>query len=273
LAGRLRNKVSYLLVDHLLFRRVNRTYRALAKQHGWPIQPFRPSVSPNLQMQSLVPAFEYPISDLPPQVHFIGALLPDAPKQFTPPDWWDRVIHGTRPIVLATQGTIATNVDELIRPTLQALATEDVWVIATTGGKPVAELGLDIPSNAFAVPFIPFVTVMPHVDLYITNGGYGGVTVALANGVPIVSAGTTEDKPEVGNRIAYSGVGLNLRTHRPTVEQVRAACREVLSNPAYRSRARSLQHDLAQHDAPTEAADLLEQLARTRQRVVRANSR
>ena len=271
--GRLRNKASYFLVDHVLFRGVNRTYRTLAQQHGWPIQPFRPSVSPYLQMQSLVPGFEYPISDLPQQVHFIGALMPDAPKQFTPPSWWDQVIHGTRPIVLATQGTIATNVDELIRPTLQALATEDVWVIATTGGKPVAELGLEIPSNAFVVPFIPFVTVMPHVDLYITNGGYGGVTVALANGVPIVSAGTTEDKPEVGNRIAYSGVGIDLRTHRPTVEQVRAACREVLGKPAYRARAQTLQHDLAQHDAPAEAADLLERLARTRQPVVRSTLR
>lgn len=78
--GRLRNRASYWLVDHVLFRAVNRTYHALARQHGWPVLPFRPSVSSHLQLQSLVPSFDYPISDLPPQVHFIGALLPDAPK-------------------------------------------------------------------------------------------------------------------------------------------------------------------------------------------------
>lgn len=267
--GRLRNKATYLLVDHVLFRDVNRAYRTLAQQHGWPVQPFRPSVSSFLHLQSLVASFDYPISDLPPQVHFIGALMPDAPKQFSPPAWWDTVINSGRPLVLATQGTIATNVDELIRPTLEALANEDVWVIATTGGKPVETLDLEVPTNAFVVPFIPFVTVMPHIDVYVTNGGYGGVTVALANGVPIVSAGTTEDKPEVGNRIAYSGAGINLKTHRPTAEQVRAACREIIRNPSYRERARALQRELAQHDAPCEAADLLEQLARTRGPVLR----
>jgi UDP:flavonoid glycosyltransferase YjiC (YdhE family) len=29
----------------------------------------------------------------------------------------------------------------------------------------------------------------------VTNGGYGGVQAALANGVPLVVAGATEEKP------------------------------------------------------------------------------
>lgn len=113
---------------------------------------------------------------------------------------------------------------------------------------------------------------MPHVTLYITNGGYGGVTVALANGVPVISAGITEDKPEVGNRIAHSGVGVNLRTHRPTPEQVRAAFRKVINDPRYRARAQEMKTELARHDAPKEAADLLERLARTGQPVLRSSA-
>ena len=151
---------------------------------------------------------------------------------------------------------------------LLQLADEDVLVIATSGGKPPHELGFAIPHNARLVPFIPFVVLMPYVDCYITNGGYGGVTVALANGVPIISAGTTEDKPEVGNRIEYSGVGCNLRTHRPSAEQVRTAFRRVMGDPSNRQRAQVLQAELAQHDAPREAADLLERLAQTRQPVL-----
>lgn len=116
-------------------------------------------------------------------------------------------MSAAKPVVLVTQGTIATNADELIRPTLEALAGEDVWVVATTGGKRAEELGFPIPANALVEPFIPFGHLMPHVDAYVTNGGYGGITIALAHGVSVVSGGTTEDKPEVSNRVAYNGVG------------------------------------------------------------------
>jgi hypothetical protein len=44
----------------------------------------------------------------------------------------------------------------------------------------------------------------------VTNGGYGGVQQALANGVPLVVAGDSEDKPEVAARVRWSGTG-----HRP----------------------------------------------------------
>lgn len=39
-----------------------------------------------------------------------------------------------------------------------------------------------------------------------TNGGYGGVQYALRYGVPIVATGGKEDKPQVGARVAWSGV-------------------------------------------------------------------
>ena len=267
LLGRIRNRLSYWLVDHVVFRSVNRVYRQLAKQHDWPVLPFRPTVSKFLQLQPMVPSFEYPISDLPPQVHFIGALLPDAPRDVALPEWWQSMLNSGRPIVLVTQGTIATNTDELIRPTLLALANENVWVIATTNGKRADELGFPLPDNARVESFIPFVNIMQHVAVYITNGGYGGISIALAHGVPVISAGTTEDKTEVGNRVAYSGVGINLKTNVPTVEQVRDAVREVMTHPRYAERAKAIQADLAKQDAVANAAGLLERLAWTRRPV------
>lgn len=267
--GRLRNRLTYAVVDRVVFARVNRAFRKVTATHGWPFFPFRPRASRYLQLQPSVPQFEYPLSDLPPQVHFIGPLLPDPPKTFAPPAWWNQVVHSPKPVVLVTQGTIATNADELIRPTLEALAGEDVWVVATTGGKRAEELGFPIPANARVEPFVPFGLLMPHIDVYVTNGGYGGVTIALAHGVPVVSGGTTEDKPEVSNRVAYSGVGLNLKTNRPTPEKVRNAVRRVLSEPDFRAKAQAIQAEFALHDAAAEAAELLEQLATTRQPVLR----
>jgi MGT family glycosyltransferase len=267
--GRARNWLTYRLVDHVIFRRVNRAYAALVAKNGWGLRPFRPSLSPFLHLQPMARSFEYPIAEIPRQVHFIGALLPDAPARFEPPPWWERVLAGGKPVVLVTQGTIATNADELIKPTLEALAGEDVWVIATTGGKRGEELGFPIPANAVVEPFVPFVTLMPRVQAYVTNGGYGGICIALAHGVPVISAGTTEDKMEVSNRVAHARVGLNLKTNRPSAAQMREAVRRVLGENSYLANARAIQAELKQHDAGAEAAALLETLAATRQPVLR----
>lgn len=266
--GRLRNRLSYWLVDHVVFRPVNRRYRELALRHGWPIQPFRPTASKYLHLQPMVPGFEYPVRDMPPQLHFIGALLPEAPQQFEPPPWWDKVLRSGKRIVLVTQGTVATDPDELVKPTLDALADDDVVVIATTGGKAAGELGFALPRNAIVEPFVPFVPLMPHVAAFVTNGGYGGICIALTFGVPVVSAGTTEDKMEVGNRVSYSGVGINLKTNRPTSAQLRRAVQRVLNEVSFADRARAIRDELAQHDAGRKAADLLERLAATRAPVV-----
>jgi MGT family glycosyltransferase len=265
--AKLRNQLSYPLVDHIIFREPNRVFRNLARQHGWPVFPFRPRTSKFLTLQPSVPEFEYPMSDLADTVHFIGPLLPDAPKNASLPSWWSELQEKQKPVVLVTQGTVATNADELIRPTLQALASEDVLVIATTGGKRDYELGFAIPKNARVEPFIPFTSLMPYVDVYVTNGGYGGVTIALTHGVPVISGGISEDKPEVSNRVAYAGVGINLKTARPTPDRMRQAVRELLQTPRYRDNARRIQQAFARHDAVTEAAMLLETLSETRQPV------
>jgi UDP:flavonoid glycosyltransferase YjiC (YdhE family) len=236
----------------------------------WPVLPVRPRAGDWLFLQPSVEAFEYPRPDLPQLVHFIGPLLPAVPDDFIPPAWWGNVenarAEGT-PVVLVTQGTVATDASELIEPTLRALESEDLFVVAA--GADGSDLE-HIPTNAQVERFVPFTALMPLVDGYVTNGGYGGVTIALANGVPVVSGGTTEDKAEVGQRVAYSGVGINLKTNRPSERKLRDAILTILGELGFRTRAAVIQTDFARHDAPAEAADLLERLADTQQPVLRA---
>ena len=117
-------------------------------------------------------------------------------------------------MILVNQGTVATDPSELLQPALAALAGEDALVVAVTGGRDPSELGL-VPANARVERFIPFERLLPHVDVLVTNGGFGAVQLALAAGVPIVAAGQTEDKVEVSARVGWSGVGINLRTQTP----------------------------------------------------------
>jgi UDP:flavonoid glycosyltransferase YjiC (YdhE family) len=265
--GRVRNAALYWLTDKIILADVQKYFDQLATNIGFPPFPFCPTVSPWLYLQPSVPSFEYIRTDLAPTVHFIGPLLPHSPPNSQKPTWWDEVINSHKPVVLVTQGTVARESQQLIAPTLEALAAEDVLIVTTTGSINQDELTINLPANARIASFIPFTELMPYVSVYITNGGYGGVTIALAHGVPIVAGGETEDKPEVNNRIAYAGVGINLHTATPKSKQIRDAVRKILSDKSYQQKAQQMQAEFAQYDAANTAAQLLEKLAITKQPV------
>jgi MGT family glycosyltransferase len=259
----------------VVFGEVTRHYERARSRVGLPVlgQSFIDTfIGPYLYMQSTVPSFEYPRSDLPGNVHFIGPLLPKRREDADPPSWWSEIEPG-RPVVLITQGTIATDPLQLMVPAIRALAGDSALVVVTTGG-PVGELlaalGGNLPDNVRVAQFVPYAELMPHVDLLITNGGYGTVQHALSCGIPIVVAGATEDKPEVATRIAWSGAGIRLRTQSPAVEDLAAAIRSVRSDPRYRARAAAIAKEMDGYDAPRTAADLLEELAETQATVGRA---
>ena len=180
-----------------------------------------------------VPAFEYPRSDAPDNIHFAGPI--SATGSSAPlPDWWGD-LDGSRPVVHVTQGTIANkDFSQLVGPALGGLAGEDVLVVVSTGGRPVAELPA-LPANARAAEYLPYDELLPKTAVYVTNGGYGGVQYALRYGVPIVVTGGQEDKPEVGARVAWSGVGRRFKTERPSPAALRKAVRAVLDDPRYRT--------------------------------------
>jgi UDP:flavonoid glycosyltransferase YjiC (YdhE family) len=269
--GRLRNRVIGFAAQKLIFGAAQRVYDRTRADLGLPPDG-RPAVdqvaSPWLHLQGAVPSFDYPRRHLPPTVHWVGALRPDPPRDWTPPPWWSRVTGADRPVVHVTQGSIRPDVTELVVPTLRALAGEDVLVVVTTGGPPAgaveAALGGPLPANALVTDFIPYDLLFRHVSAVVTNGGYTGVTLALAHGVPLVQAGTTEEKAEIGARVRWTGVGAVLRTTRPQPEAVRRAVRQVLTDPSYRAAAGRVRAEMARHDAGREGAVLLERLAATR---------
>lgn len=266
--GRVRNQALNWLFQQIILRDLTVYTNKLRSQLGLPASStgFFDTLSPFLYLSPNVPDFEYPRSDLPAQIHFIGPLLPAFAIEFTPPAWWNE-LDGDRPVIHVTQGTVTTNPDNLIVPTLRALEHEPVLVVATTAGKPLA---LDpIPTNARIAPFIPHSDLMPLVDILITNGGYNGVQMALAHGVPLVVSGQTEDKPEVAARVEWAGVGINLRTKTPTPKQIREAVKTLLTEHRYKTKAKQFQTEIDRYDAPALASTLLEQLAATKQPILR----
>jgi UDP:flavonoid glycosyltransferase YjiC (YdhE family) len=163
---------------------------------------------------------------------------------------------------LVTQGTVANhNFNLLVAPTLAALANEpDVLVVATAGGRPIETIPGTIPSNARVASFLPFEWLLPRVSVLVTNGGFGSVNQAMSMGIPLVTAGLTEDKADVNARVAWSGVGIDLTTNEPTQDAIRKAVRTVLDQPAHRLRAAQMADEFANVDTRSEILRILDEL-------------
>jgi UDP:flavonoid glycosyltransferase YjiC (YdhE family) len=89
---------------------------------------------------------------------------------------------------------------------------------------------------------------MPYADVYVTNGGYGGTLLSIQNQLPMVVAGVHEGKNEINARVGYFKLGINLKTEKPSVLQLRKAVEEILSNDLYSQNVKRLSEEFTQYD-------------------------
>jgi MGT family glycosyltransferase len=263
--GRLRNRLLAAVAARTVFPGVERLAQEINNDlHGrglpYPVMDWMRRVEALVQFT--VPEFEYPRSDAPATLHFAGPILAGGGDIPLPP-WWDE-LDGSRPVVHVTQGTIANrDYRQIIAPTLEALAEDDLLIVVSTGGRPLDSLP-PLPPNARAATYLPYDALLPKTDVYVTNGGYGGVQYALHHGVPIVTSSGQEDKPEVAGRIAWSGVGRRLKSETPSSAAVGAAVRSVLDAPEYRANAQRIAASMARAGGMGRLAEVVDDLAFTR---------
>ena len=82
----------------------------------------------------------------------------------------------------------------------------------------------------------------------------------MSFGIPLVTAGLTEDKADVNARVAWSGVGIDLATNEATPQALREAVRSVLDRPAYRVRAASMADEFSGIDTRAEILRIIGEL-------------
>jgi MGT family glycosyltransferase len=223
-------------------------------------------------------AFEYPRSDMKESIQFIGSLIPNVHVKTSMPGWWGS-LDESKPVVLVTQGTIANrDFSQLIEPGIAALADEQMTVIVAAGRPDLETIRLPAgrkPDNTKIETFIPFEQILPKVDVFVTNGGFGSVNLALSHGVPMVVAGDTEDKTFTAGRVRWTGTGINLETGRPNAGQIRRAVHTILAGNRYRKNAKRLQKEFAQYNAfelITEAVNSLLSLSKSDDLLVTAGT-
>lgn len=197
-----------------------------------------------LYLQCSVPEFEPNVRR--ENVKFIGPMVPSGLiEKGKTPDWigMDAPVH-------VTQGTLATDPEFLIRPTIRALSGDYryPWLVTE--------------------PF-PHCHWMKYLKVFVTNGGFSGVSQALFNGVPMVLAGTTEDKAIVAERIEAMGCGINLRCDIPSPKMLRDAIFHCLKDEKIKLRCKEIAKK-CQFFSPDQGVDHLEHLVFSRYSEMRA---
>lgn len=161
------------------------------------------------------------------------------------------------------QGTVALDYTDLIIPTMAALQHRPNTIVVVALGKRGVTLPEDVfvPANARVADYVPYDEILPLSSVFITNGGYGAFQHGMSNGTPMVVGGAGEDKPEVTARVEWCGLGVNLKTGKPTQEQILEGVDEVIKNPKYRKRAKELEAEMATFDPMSVIADSIDELA------------
>ncbi|KAK2034726.1 UDP-glucuronosyl/UDP-glucosyltransferase [Colletotrichum zoysiae] len=216
-------------------------------------------------LQMCLPSLEPRSSDWPEKIKFAGTLpIKPLPPNLFYPSWFSEILSSSatlhpstlhrRKIVFVAQGTEVLDYRELVIPTMKALACQgDVLVVAClcVAGATLETDSFDdgkIPSNARVVDYFPYDAILSHSDVFVSNSGYGGFQHAVANGVPMVQAGNAFDKPDIGRRVEWSGLGVYIEESPPTVKGVHLAITKVLRDERYRKQAQELKKEAENFD-------------------------
>lgn len=269
---RLRHRLNeWLIYPIVLGPSINAQRRKLGLPRlplGLPMEQY--TYSPLLNLQASCPRLEYhdidATDDPSPymKVQYVG-LLATASDQVQVqdddlPSWWPDVVN--HPCVVgATQGTVATDPFNLIIPCIKAaLLLPKILLVVTTPYVDDIRARMEIPSNVLLIKYFPYSIMLPRLRILITNGGYRGITQALALGLPLICAGRSSDHIDTAARVSWVGAGIDMKQNSPKPSQIQEAVQRILSDESYKRNARRIGDELLNLGGAEAACDALEDL-------------
>lgn len=261
------------VVRRMLARTLKRgvqTYNAVLAAHGLaPIPsdgfPHAPMAAARRVFLNGSPGLEFPGYRPPANAEFVGPLVPARRALTASSPLPPAVLQPDATVVAVSQGTVDnTDPTKLIVPTLQALANSPHVVVATTGGVQTAALRSRFAAaNVVVEDFIDYEALFPHVDVFVSNGGFGSMLAAFRHGVPVVGAGKREGKNDNNARIDHNRLGIDLRSERPKCSRIATAVQRVLDDPHIRDNVARLRAELDAYDPMTTVESALAEAVTT----------
>ena len=257
--GWLRDRLVWAMVEGSTRRGVRVFDSVLAREGLSPYadSPFQlPWDTVEVMFQTGVPAMDFEGLDWPDNHMFVGPLLPPRSTRSADLPFAARLADA-RSVVTVSQGTVDNrDPGKLLVPTLTALAGTEHLVVACTGGRNTAALQQAFPQdNVVITDWADFDVLLPHCDVFITNGGYGSVMQRPDRGMRAHHrrAARRQERRQRAPGVARTG---SRPTHRPsdpgTDRRGRAAShhRRFASAPRATGRPRSAVTRSPRSDGP-----------------------
>lgn len=194
--------------------------------------------------------YEYHRGDWPPEARLVGPGLWEPPGEL--PAWLDAE---TRPIVLVTASTAFQLDAKLIATALDALAGENVALVATTAAQDPGQFRA--PANAHVEQFLPHRAIVARAICVVSHGGQGITQKALAAGVPVCVVPFSRDQFDVARRVEMNGAGVRLHHKRLNPRRLRDAVHTAITK---RPGAERIAQAFASAGGPSAAATAVEEL-------------
>ena len=235
--GRLRDRVLHRMVMGLFDRAMRPEINAMREGLGLaPIDLITDHMQRSDELLVLAgDPLEYPRSDLPAGVRFVGAQLWDPPAET--PDW---LLEPGDPWVLVTCSTDYQGDERLAAAAIEALRDEPVRVVVTLADAAQGAANLPSAPNARIERFVPHGPILERASVVIAHGGMGIVQKTMAADVPLVVVPFGRDQPEVARRVERAGAGVILPLRRLHAGTLNDAFRAALLLPDTASAAARL---------------------------------
>ncbi|MET7641393.1 macrolide family glycosyltransferase [Streptomyces sp. NPDC005438] len=180
---------------------------------------------------------------------FVGHSLP---AELPGTGSWQRPATARR-CALVTLGTEVNDHRDFFRAAEEAFA-EGGWHAVVAVGR--GGLPADPPrgSHLEMHEWVPFHTVLPHVDAVSCHGGISTMLQALYHGKPMVIIAFTPEEKVNGRRVEELGIGRTLPGDTLTPAQLRATMEEIASDPDIRRQVALLRTHLLAEGGPSRAA-------------------
>ena len=176
----------------------------------------------DLILATTVEPLEYPRSDWPSNLRFVGPLIWEPPSQqsWSPPISKD-------PLILVAGSSIPERPAAAFwaHRVIDALREAPLHVVATlpTGPLPTAS------ATVMVERMLPHGQILQHAACVVCHGGPGITQKALALGVPVVSVPFAFDRYEVARRTEMSQAGVTLRLDSLSPTHVRNAVQRAIA--------------------------------------------
>jgi MGT family glycosyltransferase len=194
---------------------------------------------------------------LPPIWHNLETCVRATDEPYTPPGADGSLIY-------VSLGSLGSADVPLMKRLVAALSDTPYHYIVSEGPQ---HDQYELAPNMTGAEFLPQVSVLPQVDAVITHGGNNTVTECMWFGKPMIVLPIFWDQHDNAQRVQETGFGMRLSTYSFEEEQLAAALSRVLRDAPLCRHSAEAADRLRQRPGTMRAADLIEQVVRTREPV------